>query len=115
MLPPAWPNPAVRCYRGSITPGQGRTMRGLGFMGMTVALCLAVALAAPAAAQGIGPTPHVSIHLLAETNTPAPNSEVTLALVSASAPGWHAYWQNPGDAGLPRKGNWAVPYPVTPG
>jgi len=78
-------------------------------------MTLLIAFAAPAAAQGLPPGPHVKIKLVAETETPAANGEVTLALVSTPEPGWHAYWQNPGDAGLPIKANWSLPYPVTAG
>jgi thiol:disulfide interchange protein len=87
-------------------------MRGLGFGLMAL---MAAAFGAPAAAQDIGPGPHVRIALIAETDTPAPDGEVTLALVSTPDPGWHAYWQNPGDAGLPIKASWSLPYPVTAG
>jgi thiol:disulfide interchange protein len=79
---------------------------------MTVVLAL---FAAPALAQDVGPGPHVHIQLVAETDTPAPDGEVTLALVSTPDPGWHAYWMNPGDAGLPTRATWSLPYPVTAG
>jgi len=79
-------------------------------------MTLLMALAMPAAAaQGVGPGPHVKIALVAETDVPAANGEVTLALVSTPDPGWHAYWQNPGDAGLPIKANWTLPASVTAG
>jgi len=89
-------------------------MRGLRFIVMTVVMAFA-ALAAPALAQPIGPGPHVHIQLVAETDTPAPNGEVALAFVSTPDPGWHAYWLNPGDAGLPTRATWSLPYPVTAG
>jgi DsbC/DsbD-like thiol-disulfide interchange protein len=64
-------------------------------------------------ALGVGPAaahvppgqgPHVRIaSLIAETDHPAPGSEVTLAFASTPEPGWHGYWENPGDAGLPAK------------
>ncbi|MEP9357874.1 thioredoxin family protein [Sphingomonas sp. KR3-1] len=52
---------------------------------------------------------HVDIHLVAETDRPAPGSEVTLALASVPERGWHAYWLNPGDAGLPARAEWILP------
>ncbi|AQR75371.1 protein-disulfide reductase DsbD [Sphingomonas sp. LM7] len=64
-------------------------------------------VAAPASAQDKGP--HVRIELVAETDRPAPGSEVTLAFASTPQKGWHAYWQNPGDAGLPARAEWTLP------
>ncbi len=72
---------------------------------MAVLLCL---FAFPAAAQAPG-AEHVRITLVAETEHPAPGSEVTLALASVPEKGWHAYWLNPGDAGLPAKAEWSLP------
>jgi len=74
------------------------------FVLMSLALWLA---ATPASAQDRGP--HVRIELVAETDRPAPGSEVTLAFASAPEPGWHAYWENPGDAGLPARAAWTLP------
>lgn len=87
-------------------------MGGLRCWLMTAVLLL---LAAPVAAQPAAPERHVHIELVAETDTPARDGEVTLALVSTPDPGWHAYWQNPGDAGFPAKPKWLLPYPMTAG
>src|SRR3546814_11513665 len=45
--------------------------------------------------------------------TPAAGSEVTLAIDSRPQPGWHGYWQHPGDAGFPAKLDWNLPEGVT--
>lgn len=63
----------------------------------------------PGFAQPQGPTRHVRIDLVAETGRPAPGSEVTLAFASVPEKGWHAYWLNPGDAGLPIRADWTLP------
>ncbi|MES2987955.1 MAG: protein-disulfide reductase DsbD domain-containing protein, partial [Pseudomonadota bacterium] len=77
---------------------------------------IAAALFAPAAvAQSVGPGPHVQIELVAETDRPAPGSEVTLAFASRPDKGWHAYWENPGDAGFPATAKWSLPNGVTAG
>ena len=63
-------------------------------------------LAAPAAAQ-----PRVNAiqpELVAEGPV-RPGGEVELAIVMHTAEGWHGYWQNPGDAGLPMKVEWRLP------
>lgn len=72
------------------------------------ALTLLFALALPAAAQP-GAGPHVRMALVAETATPAPGSTVALAIDAVPGKGWHAYWENPGDAGLPARAAWTLP------
>lgn len=74
-----------------------------------MSLLLLLGAAAPAAAQGFAKGPHVRSALVAETPSPKAGSEVTLALVSTPDPKWHAYWQNPGDAGLPAEAHWTLP------
>ena len=53
-------------------------------------------------ARGIEP------QLVAEGPAPA-GSEVELAIQMIPAPGWHGYWLNPGDAGLPMDVKWQLP------
>jgi DsbC/DsbD-like thiol-disulfide interchange protein/cytochrome c biogenesis protein CcdA len=57
---------------------------------------------APANARGIEP------ELVAEGPAP-PGGEVELAIHMRPAPGWHGYWENPGDAGLPMDVQWQFP------
>ena len=60
----------------------------------------------PAAAQ-----PRVNAiqpELVAEGSV-RPGGEVELAIVMHTRRGWHGYWQNPGDAGLPMKVEWRLP------
>jgi DsbC/DsbD-like thiol-disulfide interchange protein/cytochrome c biogenesis protein CcdA len=72
-----------------------------------VALLLAPALA-QAQARGIEP------QLVAEGSAP-PGGEVELAIHMRPAPGWHGYWLNPGDAGLPMDVQWQLPKGFTVG
>ncbi len=81
-----------------------------GLMSLALWLC---ALAVPAFAQG--PGPHVRIELAAESLAPAAGSEVTLGFASVPDPGWHAYWRNPGDAGIPPTLKWTLPAGVAAG
>jgi DsbC/DsbD-like thiol-disulfide interchange protein/cytochrome c biogenesis protein CcdA len=53
-------------------------------------------------ARGIDP------ELVAEGPAPAAG-EVELALHMRTNPGWHGYWLNPGDAGLPMDVKWQLP------
>ena len=38
-----------------------------------------------------------------------PGGEVELAILMHTKPGWHGYWVNPGDAGLPMTIEWQLP------
>src|SRR5689334_18901043 len=58
----------------------------------------------PTAAQARGIEPQ----LVAEGPAPA-GGEVELAIHMQPAKGWHGYWQNPGDAGLPMDVQWQLP------
>src|SRR4051794_20816370 len=61
-------------------------------------------LLAPALTQARGIEPQ----LVAEGPAP-PGGEVELALHMRTNPGWHGYWLNPGDAGLPMDVKWELP------
>ncbi|HEV8406936.1 MAG TPA: protein-disulfide reductase DsbD domain-containing protein [Sphingomicrobium sp.] len=61
-------------------------------------------LIAPALAYAQGITPE----LVAEGPAP-PGGEVELAIHMRPEPGWHGYWLNPGDAGLPMDVKWHLP------
>ena len=75
-------------------------------------LILLLFLVAPAAAQerinAIQP------ELVAEGPV-KPGGEVELAILMHTQKGWHGYWQNPGDAGLPMKVEWQLPSGATVG
>jgi len=65
-------------------------------------------IATPAAAQ---PTPRqnaIQPEVVAE-GPATPGGEVELAILMRTRPGWHGYWLNPGDAGLPMKIEWQLP------
>jgi len=52
---------------------------------------------------------HVSVSLVAETRSIAPGHSFHLALRQQIEAGWHTYWLNPGDAGLPTTIDWRLP------
>ncbi|MGE5600817.1 MAG: protein-disulfide reductase DsbD domain-containing protein, partial [Pseudomonadota bacterium] len=74
-------------------------------------LILLMLLFAPAIAQARGIEPQ----LVAE-GPAQPGGEVELAIEMRTQPGWHGYWLNPGDAGLPMSVKWELPpgYSVGP-
>lgn len=91
-------------------------MRAFCFGLMAVLLALVgFGVGVPAMAQEIEPGPHIVLELVPESDAPAPGSELTLALVGTPKPRWHAYWENPGDAGIPTKAEWSLPAGVTVG
>ena len=67
-------------------------------------------LAAPLAAQGLPRPGHNAIvpELVAESRA-APGAAAEYAIVMHTTPGWHGYWLNPGDAGLPMTVEWRIP------
>jgi thiol:disulfide interchange protein DsbD len=52
------------------------------------------------ATSNVAVTPRDTAALISASNTPQ-NGTIQLALKFRLAPGWHIYWQNPGDAGFP--------------
>jgi thiol:disulfide interchange protein DsbD len=53
--------------------------------------------------------PHTTLRLVADHRTVEPGSTFTAGVVLAMAPGWHTYWINPGDAGMPTTLTWSLP------
>lgn len=91
-------------------------MRAFGYLIVTMLAAMFAAASAPAEAPGaLGKGPHLAMRLVAETMTPAAGQDVTLALDSRPEPGWHGYWQNPGDAGFPATLKWTLPKGVAAG
>ena len=81
----------------------------LALCGMLRWLLILIALiAAPAAAQ-LGPRENAIRPELVAEGPAVPGGEVELAIVMHTTPGWHGYWLNPGDAGLPMKIEWQLP------
>ena len=62
-----------------------------------------------ATAANSASAPHFSTTLEAESRTPAPGKRLAMALVVKPDKGWHIYWKNPGEAGLPPQAVWMLP------
>ena len=70
-----------------------------------------------ACAQG-GPSgggQHVAVSLIGETRNVVPGQPLNVALRQQIAPGWHTYWRNPGESGLPTTIDWSLPTGFTAG
>jgi thiol:disulfide interchange protein len=52
---------------------------------------------------------HVTASLVTETRSLVPGQPLHLALRQQIPPGWHTYWSNPGDSGLPTTIDWTLP------
>ncbi len=75
------------------------------------ALFLVLAVVCPGAAQGqkFEGRDLVTAQLVAETGTVVPGEPFTAGLLLKMIPGWHTYWQFPGDAGIPTEIKWQLP------
>ncbi len=51
----------------------------------------------------------VQAELIASVDAIVPGQTFKAGLLLRIAPGWHTYWQNPGDSGLPPKIKWNLP------
>ncbi len=72
-------------------------------------------LAAPALAGALpGGRNAIQPELVAEGSA-RPGEAIELAIVMHTTPGWHGYWLNPGDAGLPMMVEWQLPAGVSAG
>lgn len=51
-------------------------------------------------------TPRTTVRLVTDSDIAIPGSSLGAGLDFELAQGWHVYWRNPGDSGLPPKLNW---------
>ena len=72
-----------------------------------LAIFLALLLVQPASAQ-LPRQNAIQPELVLESRA-VPGGEAELAILMHTKPGWHGYWLNPGDAGLPMSVEWDLP------
>ena len=66
--------------------------------------------ATTASAQDTAPIGlHVAASLIAETRNVVAGQPLHVALRQQIQPGWHTYWSNPGESGLPTTIDWTLP------
>ncbi len=89
------------------TPGNtaatGFSARALPLLALAFALLPSLAGAAPVE------RPHILVELVAEHETLRPGQTATVGIRLGPDPGWHVYWRNPGDSGLPPRIEWNLP------
>ena len=77
-------------------------------------IAASIGLAAAAAASPVR-TAHVEAELVAAQTALVPGATTTVALRLKMDRGWHTYWSNPGDSGLPTTIAWQLPGGLTSG
>ena len=81
-----------------------------------VSLFVAVSLLGFLTGAGWGASiQHGTLDLIAENDWVVPGQSFTIGLHFKLDPGWHIYWQNPGDAGEPPRVTWQLPAGITAG
>src|SRR2546430_13979446 len=84
------------------------------WLNFVVRCFVAAALALPAVAAPVR-TAHVEAELVPEQTALAPGRPLTVALRLVMERGWHTYWQNPGESGLPTTLAWKLPNGLSAG
>src|SRR5262249_37032283 len=80
---------------------------------MRLLAALAVLFAA-VSASAEDPSP-VDVRLVASTTAIEAGKQFEVGVLLHMQPGWHVYWLNPGDAGLPTSVRWTLPAGFTVG
>ena len=78
-------------------------------------MCLAMPLQAQAAESAAVTSARATVTLVSDTDRVAPGVPFRVGLRLKLAPGWHTYWQNPGDAGVAAEVNLTLPAGATAG
>ncbi len=81
------------------------SLRRFAFIFLTALLLFPVV----APAQKFNGRELVQASLLADTSAIVPGKPFTAGLLLKMVPGWHTYWQYPGDAGIPTELKWNLP------
>jgi thiol:disulfide interchange protein/DsbC/DsbD-like thiol-disulfide interchange protein len=90
---------------------RGRRRLGAALVPWSAAVVVAAMAATVTTAATAAPvrTPHVEAELVAGATALVPGTELPVALRLKMEPGWHTYWRNPGDSGLPTTLAWTLP------
>ena len=68
-----------------------------------------LAFGVPAVSAEAPPGRHVRASLVAESDAMRPGQALTVGIRLEMEQGWHTYWRNPGDSGLPTRAKWELP------
>ncbi len=78
-------------------------------LGHAIVPVLLLGLLVPLAARAKPESPKTRVDLISESRTVTPGRSWYVGLRVRMAPGWHTYWKNPGDSGLPVRIAWELP------
>lgn len=95
-------------FAASHSRDRKQAMKHVYLLALLLLLSSPPASAAMPASETVSSTASAS-RLVADADTVTPGEPFWLALEIALAPGWHTYWENPGDTGLPATLTWALP------
>lgn len=59
--------------------------------------------------------PHTHVSMVADVRHARPGHTFNAGILMSMEKGWHTYWKNPGEAGLPTRITWTLPEGVTAG
>lgn len=79
------------------------------FLGIFSAICIALAACGAVHAQTSIVNEYTQSEIVAETDAFVPGETTWFALRQELRAGWHVFWTNPGDAGLPLELDWVLP------
>jgi thiol:disulfide interchange protein len=89
--------------------------RGLPGCAATAIVAAATLVGGSLSGQAQSPRKHVAASLIGETLNVVPGQTLVLALRQSIEAGWHTYWVNPGESGLPTTLEWSLPQGFTAG
>jgi thiol:disulfide interchange protein DsbD len=78
-------------------------------LGPLLLLIASAGVQAQAPAPARVEAPHVRAELLLEDRALTPDATHWVGVRLTPEPGWHVYWENPGDSGLPTEIRWSLP------
>lgn len=78
-------------------------------IGVLLTSLLAVLPSGTSRASSTGASENITVTLLSEQASVRPGTPFTLGIQMTIRDGWHTYWKNPGDAGLPLRIEWKLP------
>jgi thiol:disulfide interchange protein DsbD len=87
-------------------------MKRIGIYTIILVALVVVGTTLPVRAQKQSPrttSHHTQVSLLSSVKTIAPGTTFTVGLRMTMDPGWHTYWKNSGEAGLPTTIAWTLP------
>lgn len=79
------------------------------FPGRVLSAVAALTLGVSPAGAQAPPGRHVKASLIAETDAVRPGQPLSVGIRLEMEKGWHTYWRNPGDSGLPTRVKWDLP------